>query len=67
MREATMKVLIGRERSLLEAILALIGRSPIAVTRAAAQLPAGFTRTDVAVLEWIAAEARYIGRRHAHH
>jgi hypothetical protein len=54
-----MKILIGRERSLLEAILSLIGRSPITtVTPAVTRLPNGFTEVDAAVLRWIAAEGR---------
>jgi len=61
-----MQIPVGRNRSLLEAILALIGRSPIAVARPTANLPAGFTELDVFVLDWIAAEGRRIGRGHAH-
>jgi hypothetical protein len=61
-----MKILTGREHSVLETILALIGRSPIAVPKPLTDLPAGFTEVDVAVLDWIAAEGR-IGRHHALH
>jgi hypothetical protein len=60
--EASMQILIRGDRSLLQAILAIIGRSPIAVARPAVELPDGFTEVDVAVLDWIAAEGRRIGR-----
>jgi hypothetical protein len=67
-----MKMLMGRELSLLETILALISRSTIAVAKPVvaepiANLPAGFTAADVAVLNWITAEGRRIGRSYAHH
>ena len=61
-----------RELSLLETVLALVGRSTIVVVRPVvaepiANLPAGFTAADVAVLDWITAEGRRIGRSYAHH
>jgi hypothetical protein len=62
-----MKILIRHDRSLLETILALIGRSPIAIAKPIADLPAGFTEVDVAVLDWIAAEGRRISRDYALH
>jgi hypothetical protein len=62
-----MKILTGRDRSLLETILALIGRSPIAFAKPIADLPDGFTDVDVAVLDWIAAEGRRISRDYALH
>jgi hypothetical protein len=62
-----MKILMGRDRSLLETIVALIGRSPIAFAMPDADLPAGFTEVDVAVLDWIAAEGRRISRDYALH
>jgi hypothetical protein len=45
-------------------IAALIGRSRIVVTRSASPqgLPAGFEDVDVAILDWIAAEGRRLGR-----
>ena len=47
-------------------LAALIAHSPIVVRRPArlttAHLPAGFDDVDVAVLEWIAAEGRRLGR-----
>ena len=57
-----MQILVRSDRSLLQAILAMIGRSPIAVARPAVDLPDGFTEVDVAVLEWIAAEGRRFGQ-----
>jgi hypothetical protein len=57
-----MQIRVRGDRSLLEAILAIIGRSPIAATRPTADLPAGYTEVDVAILDWIAAEGRRIGR-----
>ncbi len=67
-----MKILMGGELSLLETILALIGRSTIVMANPVAaepnaHLPAGFTVDDIAVLDWIAAEGRRIGRGYAHH
>jgi hypothetical protein len=62
-----MNILMGRDHSLLEAILALIGPSPIAVAKPIADLPAGFTEVDVAVLDWIAAEGRRISYHYALH
>jgi hypothetical protein len=57
-----MQILVCGERSLLAAILAMIGRSPISVAGPAVELPPGFTEVDVAVLDWIAAEGRRLGR-----
>jgi len=50
------------ERHRLEALAAAIARSPIVVKRRAPRLPAGFDEADVVILEWIAAEARRLGR-----
>ena len=60
-----MKLSIDQDHLILEAIAALIARSPIVVAqlgKSAARLPAGFDDVDVAVLDWIAAEGRRIGR-----
>jgi hypothetical protein len=49
----------------LATLVAAIARSPIVVARPAApapRLPAGFDEVDLAVLDWIAAEGRRIGR-----
>jgi len=62
-----MKMPLGRDRSLLETIMALIGQSPIVVAKPLGNLPAGFTEVDVMVLDWIAAEGRDITRNHALH
>jgi hypothetical protein len=62
-----MQILMGQGRSLLEAIVAVIGRSPISFAKPPADLPERFTEVDVAVLEWIAAEGRRLGRGYAHH
>jgi hypothetical protein len=57
-----MQIVVRRDRSLLQAILAMISRSPIAFGQPVADLPDNFTEVDVAVLDWIAAEGRRIGR-----
>jgi len=57
-----MQIRVDGDRSLLELIPAMIGRSPIAVAKSTANLPAGFTEVDASVLDWIAAEGRRIGR-----
>jgi hypothetical protein len=62
-----MNTLMGRDRSLFETILALIGRSPITVANPIADLPPGFTAFDVAVLDGIAAEGRRIRGHYALH
>jgi hypothetical protein len=49
----------------LYALTAAIARSPIVVRRRAALLPAGFDQVDVAILNWIAAEARQLRSRAA--
>jgi hypothetical protein len=45
---------------MLQALTATIARSQIVVWRPAAPLPAGFDDVDVAILNWIAAEARQL-------
>ena len=66
----------GTEFSDLATIAAVIAHSQIVVTALAAHhgpfaerppLPAGFDEVDAAVLEWIAAEGRRIGRAIARH
>lgn len=42
----------------VETLLATIACSPIVIARPAPRLPAGFEDIDVAILNWIAAEAR---------
>jgi hypothetical protein len=49
----------------LATLVAAIARSPIVLARRAApapRLPLGYDGVDVAVLDWIAAEGRRIGR-----
>jgi hypothetical protein len=57
-----MKPSMDHNRLTLETLTAAIARSPIAVARPPVDLPAGFDKVDVAILEWIAAEGRRIGR-----
>lgn len=47
----------------LKTLAAVIARSPIVVAhpRKRQRLPAGFDETDIAILEWIAAEGRRVG------
>jgi hypothetical protein len=58
----TLVARLPAQRSDLEALAAVIARSPIVVARVVARLqpdrrlPAGFEDVDVAILEWIAAE-----------
>jgi hypothetical protein len=56
-------LLTDRSDGMLEAIRGAIGRSAIVVTRLDTALPDGFGETDIAILEWIAAEGRRLGRR----
>lgn len=49
----------------LETLAAIIARSPIVIADPAprlARLPAHFDEVDLAILDWIAAEGRRIGR-----
>jgi hypothetical protein len=51
----------------LGTLVALIEQSPIRVpTLAVRPLPAGFDALDIAVLDWIVAQARASGRNYAH-
>jgi hypothetical protein len=63
---------IGTEFSDLGTLVDVVARSPIAFSATAVDrspirdhrpLPSGFDEVDVAVLEWIAAEGRRVGRR----
>ena len=49
---------MDQDQPTLEALIAAIARSPIVVARPMLRLPAGFDDVDVAILNWIAAEAR---------
>ena len=60
-----MQRLMDQDRLILETLAALIAHSPIVVAQPAmpaARLPAGFDDVDVAILDWIAAEGRRVGR-----
>jgi hypothetical protein len=54
----------GRPHSTIEALAAVIAHSQIVVAqhRPMPSLPAGFDDSDIAVLDWIAAEGRRFGR-----
>lgn len=51
-----------RCRPTVEMLVAAIARSSIVAACAAPRFPTGFEAVDVAILEWIAAEGRRIGR-----
>jgi hypothetical protein len=53
-----MKLPIDQDRITVDVLAAAVARSPIVVPRAAPPLPAGFDAVDIAILDWIAAEAR---------
>jgi hypothetical protein len=57
-----MEFSTNQDRLTVEELVAAIVRSPIIVARPAALLPAGFDEVDVAILNWIAAEARSLRR-----
>jgi hypothetical protein len=64
-----MAIITDEQRADIETLRALIACSPIVVRcRKARQclqgpsLPAGFDRVDAAILGWIAAEGRRVGR-----
>jgi hypothetical protein len=46
----------------IETLIAAIARSPIVAVQAAARLPVDYDDVDIAILEWIAAEGRRLGR-----
>jgi hypothetical protein len=56
--EAMMESSTDHDRAGLEALAAAIAHSPIVVPRPATPLPPGFDEIDLAILNWIAAEAR---------
>jgi hypothetical protein len=68
-----MKLAIDQQHADLETLAAVIAHSQIVVPQIAVRrrfawpaqsrlLPAGFDETDIAVLDWIAAEGRRAGR-----
>jgi len=54
---------MNQDSSSLKVLLAAIAQSPIVMPELASRLPAGFSEVDAAILAWIAAEGRRIGRR----
>lgn len=67
-REAMMKLSIDQDRVALETLADVIAHSQIVVESVAdraTRLPAGFDATDVAILNWIVAEARRAARGYA--
>jgi hypothetical protein len=58
--ENAMKLSTDQDSLTVEALVAAVARSPIIVPRPATLLPAGFEEVDVAILKWIAAEARHM-------
>jgi len=64
-----MKASRSVSRPDLRTLFALIGHSPIVVpgrsVRAVPQLPAGYGGVELAILTWIAREARHLARRTA--
>lgn len=57
-----MKFSMDQDRVTLETLVATIAHSRIVVAGSAERLPDRFDDVDVAVLDWIAAEGRRIGR-----
>jgi hypothetical protein len=53
-----MKLSDDQDAVALETLVAAVVQSPIIVARPAVLLPAGFDEVDLAILNWIAAEAR---------
>jgi hypothetical protein len=56
-----MMLSIDQDRVTLEMLAATIAHSPIVVAGAAKLLPEGFDGVDLAILDWIVAEARRAG------
>jgi hypothetical protein len=55
---------MSRDRPTPAALIDVIARSPIVLRRPSESLPTGFSDVDAAILAWIAAEGRRIGRRY---
>ena len=63
MQLSTMQLSRDHTRPTLQMLASLIAQSPIAVApEPASRLPLGYDAVDVAVLDWIAAEGRRLGR-----
>lgn len=59
-----MKLAENQDRPALETLTAVIAHSQIVVAKwekPTARLPTGFEKLDVAILDWIVAEARRLG------
>jgi hypothetical protein len=57
-----MKFSMDQDRPTLATLVAVIAQSPIAVRQPVAPLPPGFEAVDAAILDWIVAEGRRLGR-----
>jgi hypothetical protein len=53
---------MNQDRLNLNTLAAVITQSQIVVATPVKRLPAGFNQIDIAILDWIAAEARRVGR-----
>ena len=54
-----MELFTDRDGLTVATLVAAIAHSPIVVREPAVLLPAGFEAVDIAILEWLAAEARH--------
>jgi hypothetical protein len=50
------------DRPDVETLAAVIAHSQIVVAATGKRLPAGFDEVDIAILDWIVAESRHLGR-----
>jgi hypothetical protein len=53
---------MNQDRLNLNTLAAVITQSQIVVATPVKRLPAGFNQIDIAILDWIAAEGRRVGR-----
>jgi len=53
------------DRPDVETLAAVIAHSQIVVAATRRRLPAGFDEVDIAILDWIIAESRHLGRSYA--
>jgi hypothetical protein len=59
-----MMMVTRYDRPDIETLAAAIARSQIVLAAPARPLPAGYQAVDVAILDWIVAEGRRLGRRY---
>jgi len=52
------------DRPDVETLAAVIAHSQIVVAAPGRRLPADFDEVDIAILDWIIAESRHLGRRY---